>query len=317
MKNNSTKSEKCIKRSETSDKGNEKCIKRSEKVNKILTQLEHGTKELFNSERYQKYLVTFSKFTNYSINNTILIYLQNPNATLVAGYKAWETKFNRHVKQGEKGIVILAPMKYKKDTDDEDSEVYIRFRTIAVFDISQTEGEELPSFSPVSIVKDVNGYQKLFTALAKLTDYKIEFAALAKDTCKGTCNFTTHTITIREGMSESENLSTLIHEIAHSILHEDEHNSRNQAEVEAESVAFVVSTFLGLDTSDYSFPYIVGWEENDVDLLRQSLQRIKTTSNSLITQLENELQNGTEQKSNEKEVKTKEEVKATQTMKLF
>lgn len=290
MKNNSTKSEKCI--------------KRSEKVNKILTQLEHGTKELFNSERYQKYLVTFSKFTNYSINNTILIYLQNPNATLVAGYKAWETKFNRHVKQGEKGIVILAPMKYKKDPDDEDSEVYIRFRTTAIFDISQTEGEELPSFSPVSIVKDVNGYQKLFTALAK-------------DTCKGTCNFTTHTITIREGMSESENLSTLIHEIAHSILHEDEHNSRNQAEVEAESVAFVVSTFLGLDTSDYSFPYIVGWEENDVDLLRQSLQRIKTTSNSLITQLENELQNGTEQKSNEKEVKTKEEVKATQTMKLF
>ena len=136
MKNNSTKSEKCI--------------KRSEKVNKILTQLEHGTKELFNSERYQKYLVTFSKFTNYSINNTILIYLQNPNATLVAGYKAWETKFNRHVKQGEKGIVILAPMKYKKDPDDEDSEVYIRFRTTAVFDISQTEGEELPSFSPVS-----------------------------------------------------------------------------------------------------------------------------------------------------------------------
>ena len=118
-------------------------------------------------------------------------------------------------------------------------------------------------------------------------------------------------------MSESENLSTLIHEIAHSILHEDEHNSSNQAEVEAESVAFVVSTFLGLNTSDYSFPYIVGWEENDVDLLRQSLQRIKTTSNSLITQLENELQNGTEQKSNEKEVKTKEEVKATQTMKLF
>lgn len=317
MKNNSTKSEKCIKRSETSDKRNKKCIKRSEKVNKLLTQLEHGTKELFNSEQYQKYLATFSKFTNYSINNTILIYLQNPNATLVAGYKAWETKFNRHVKQGEQGITILAPMKYKKDPDDEDSEVYIRFKTTAVFDISQTVGEELPSFSPTSVVKDVNGYQKLFTALAKLTDYKIEFAALAKNTCKGTCNFTTHTITIREGMSESENLSTLIHEIAHSILHEDEHNSRNQAEVEAESVAFVVSTFLGLDTSDYSFPYIVGWEENDVDLLRQSLQRIKITSNSLITQLENELQDGTEQKSNEKEVKTKEEVKATQTMKLF
>lgn len=316
MKNNSTKSEKCIKRSETSDRRNKKCIKRSEKVNKLLTQLEHGTKELFNSEQYQKYLVTFSKFTNYSINNTILIYLQNPNATLVAGYKAWETKFNRHVKQGEQGITILAPMKYKKDPDDEDREVYIRFKTTAVFDISQTEGEELPSFSPTSVVKDVNGYQKLFIALAKLTDYKIEFVALAKDTCKGTCNFTTHTITIREGMSESENLSTLIHEIAHSILHEDEHNSRNQAEVEAESVAFVVSTFLGLDTSDYSFPYIVGWEENDIDLLRQSLQRIKTTSNSLITQLENELQNGTEQ-SAVTEPKAKEEPKATQTMKLF
>lgn len=328
MKNNSIKSEKCIKRSETSDKGNEKCIKRSEKVNekcikrsekvnKLLTQLELGTKELFNSEKYKNYLTTFSKFTNYSINNTILIYLQNPNATLVAGYKAWETKFNRHVKQVEKGIVILAPMKYKKDPDDEDSEVYIRFRTTAVFDISQTEGGELPSFSPVSIVKDVNGYQKLFTALAKTTDYKIEFAALAKDTCKGTCNFTTHTITIREGMSESENLSTLIHEIAHSMLHEDEYNSRNQAEVEAESVAFVVSTFLGLDTSDYSFPYIVGWEENDENLLRHSLKRIRDTAHVLITQIENELQDGTEQKSNEKEVKTKEEVKATQTMKLF
>lgn len=302
MKNNSTKSEKCIKRSETSDKRNEKCIKRSEtsdksekcikrseKVNKLLTQLELGTKELFNSEKYKNYLTTFSKFTKYSINNTILIYLQNPNATLVAGYKAWETKFNRHVKQGEKGIVILAPMKYKKDPDDDESESFILYRPVTVFDISQTEGEELPSFSPVSIVKDVNGYQKLFTALAKLTDYKIEFAALAKDTCKGTCNFTTHTITIREGMSESENLSTLIHEIAHSILHEDEHNSRNQAEVEAESVAFVVSTFLGLNTSDYSFPYIVGWEENDESLLRHSLKRIRDTAHVLITQIEEEL----------------------------
>ena len=317
MKSNSTKSEKCIKRSETSDKGNEKCIKRSEKVNKLLTQLELGTKELFNSEKYKNYLTTFSKFTKYSINNTILIYLQNPDATLVAGYKAWETKFKRHVKQGEQGITILAPMKYKKDPDDDESESFILYRPVTVFDISQTEGEELPSFSPELLTQSVDGYEKFMLALAKLTDYKIEFAALAKDTCKGTCNFTTHTITIREGMSESENLSTLIHEIAHSILHEDEHNSRNQAEVEAESVAFVVSTFLGLDTSDYSFPYIVGWEENDVDLLRQSLQRIKTTSNSLITQLENELQNGTEQKSNEKEVKTKEEVKATQTMKLF
>ena len=317
MKSNSTKSEKCIKRSETSDKGNEKCIKRSEKVNKLLTQLELGTKELFNSKKYKNYLTTFSKFTKYSINNTILIYLQNPDATLVAGYKAWETKFKRHVKQGEQGITILAPMKYKKDPDDDESESFILYRPVTVFDISQTEGEELPSFSPELLTQSVDGYEKFMLALAKLTDYKIEFAALAKDTCKGTCNFTTHTITIREGMSESENLSTLIHEIAHSILHEDEHNSRNQAEVEAESVAFVVSTFLGLDTSDYSFPYIVGWEENDVDLLRQSLQRIKTTSNSLITQLENELQNGTEQKSNEKEVKTKEEVKATQTMKLF
>lgn len=289
MKNNSTNSEKCIKRNETSDKRNEKCIKRSEKVNKLLTQLELGTKELFNSEKYKNYLTTFSKFTKYSINNTILIYLQNPDATIVAGYKAWETKFKRHVKQGEQGIAILAPMKYKKDPDDDESESFILYRPVTVFDISQTEGEELPSFSPVSVVKDVNGYQKLFTALAKTTDYKIEFSALAKDTCKGTCNFTTHTITIREGMSESENLSTLIHEIAHSMLHENKYNSRNQAEVEAESVAFVVSTFLGLDTSDYSFPYIVGWEENDESLLRHSLKRIRDAAHVLITQIEEEL----------------------------
>lgn len=289
MKNNSTNSENRIKRSEMSDKRNEKCIKRSEKVNKLLTQLELGTKELFNSEKYKNYLTTFSKFTKYSINNTILIYLQNPDATLVAGYKAWETKFKRHVKQGEQGITILAPMKYKKDPDDDESESFILYRPVTVFDISQTEGEELPSFNPVSAVKDVNGYQKLFTALAKTTDYKIEFVALAKDTCKGTCNFTTHTITIREGMSESENLSTLIHEIAHSMLHENKYNSRNQAEVEAESVAFVVSTFLGLDTSSYSFPYIVGWEENDESLLRHSLKRIRDAAHVLITQIEEEL----------------------------
>ena len=293
---------------------------RKDKLERILDNLETGTKELFNSERYQNYLTTFAKFTSYSINNSILIYLQNPDATLVAGYKAWETKFNRHVKKGEKGIVILAPMRFKKDPDDEDSEEYIRFRTTTVFDVSQTEGEELPIFSPVSVVKDVKGYQKIFTVLAKLTDYKIEFKALAKDTCKGTCNFATHTITIKKGMSESENLSTLIHEIAHSILHEDKYSSRNQAEVEAESVAFVVSTFLGLDTSEYSFPYIVGWEENNVSLLRQSLQRIKTTANSLITQLENELRNSAkqsdnaEQKSNKEKEKEKEEENK---MKLF
>lgn len=147
MKSNSTNSEKCIKRSETSDKGNEKCIKRSEtndkgnekcikrseKVNKLLTQLELGTKELFNSEKYKNYLTTFSKFTKYSINNTILIYLQNPDATLVAGYKAWETKFKRHVKQGEQGITILAPMKYKKDPDDDESESFIIYRPVTVF----------------------------------------------------------------------------------------------------------------------------------------------------------------------------------------
>lgn len=316
MKNNSTKSEKCI--------------KRSEKVNKILTQLEHGTKELFNSERYQKYLVTFSKFTNYSINNTILIYLQNPNATLVAGYKAWETKFNRHVKQGEKRIVILAPMKYKKDPDDEDSEVYIRFRTTAVFDISQTEGEELPSFSPVSIVKDVNGYQKLFTALAKTTDYKIVFKDLAQEV-NGKCSHLEKTIYIRKGMGESQNIKTLLHEIAHSKLHkvseahqngDDTSNgssasqdgnditkagndtskplpngkdisiatlSRNEKEVEAESVAFVVSTYFGIDTSSYSFTYIVGWEENNESLLRHSLKRIRDTAHVLIAQIEKEL----------------------------
>ena len=292
---------------------NEKCIKRSEKVNKLLTQLELGTKELFNSEKYKNYLTTFSKFTKYS---TILIYLQNPDATLVAGYKAWETKFKRHVKQGEQGITILAPMKYKKDPDDDESESLILYRPVTVFDISQTEGEELPSFNPVSVVKDVNGYQKLFTALAKTTDYKIEFAALTKDTCKGTCNFTTHTITIREGMSESENLSTLIHEIAHSMLHENKYNSRNQAEVEAESVAFIVSTFLGLDTSDYSFPYIVGWEENDESLLRHSLKRIRDAAHVLITQIEEEL-NKDDLPTDNTTIDDNNNSKAVQGMKLF
>lgn len=291
---------------------NEKCIKRSEKVNKLLTQLELGTKELFNSEKYKNYLTTFSKFTKYSINNTILIYLQNPNTTLVAGYKAWETKFKRHVKQGEQGITILAPMKYKKDPDDDESDSYILYRPVTVFDISQTEGEELPSFSPELLTQSVNGYEKFMIALAKTTDYKIVFKDLAQD-INGECNHLDKTLYIRKGMSESQNIKTLLHEIAHSKLHKvpeahpnnsntsngndtseahpNDSNalSRNGKEVEAESVAFVVSTYFGIDTSSYSFPYIVGWEEKDESLLRHSLKRIRDTAHVLITQLEEEL----------------------------
>lgn len=344
MKSNSTNSEKCIKRSETSDKGNEKCIKRSEtndkgnekcikrseKVNKLLTQLELGTKELFNSEKYKNYLTTFSKFTKYSINNTILIYLQNPDATLVAGYKAWETKFKRHVKQGEQGITILAPMKHKKDPDDDESESFIIYRPVTVFDISQTEGEELPSLSPELLTQSVDGYEKFMLALAKTTDYKIVFKDLAQE-INGKCSHLEKTIYIRKGMGESQNIKTLLHEIAHSKLHkvseahqngDDTSNgssasqdgndiskagndtskplpngkdisiatlSRNEKEVEAESVAFVVSTYFGIDTSSYSFTYIVGWEENDESLLRHSLKRIRDTAHVLIAQIEKEL----------------------------
>lgn len=344
MKSNSTNSEKCIKRSETSDKGNEKCIKRSEtndkgnekcikrseKVNKLLTQLELGTKELFNSEKYKNYLTTFSKFTKYSINNTILIYLQNPDATLVAGYKAWETKFKRHVKQGEQGITILAPMKYKKDPDDDESESFIIYRPVTVFDISQTEGEELPSLSPELLTQSVDGYEKFMLALAKTTDYKIVFKDLAQE-INGKCSHLEKTIYIRKGMGESQNIKTFLHEIAHSKLHkvseahqngDDTSNgssasqdgndiskagndtskplpngkdisiatlSRNEKEVEAESVAFVVSTYFGIDTSSYSFTYIVGWEENDESLLRHSLKRIRDTAHVLIAQIEKEL----------------------------
>lgn len=291
---------------------NEKCIKRSEKVDKLLTQLELGTKELFNSEKYKNYLTTFSKFTKYSINNTILIYLQNPNATLVAGYKAWETKFKRHVKQGEQGIVILAPMKYKKDPDDDESDSYILYRPVTVFDISQTEGEELPSFSPELLTQSVDGYEKFMIALAKTTNYKIVFKDLAQE-INGECNHLDKTLYIRKGMSESQNIKTILHEIAHSKLHKvpeahpnnsntsngndtseahpNDSNalSRNGKEVEAESVAFIVSTYFGIDTSSYSFPYIVGWEEKDESLLRHSLKRIRDTAHVLITQLEEEL----------------------------
>ena len=298
---------------------NEKCIKRSEKVNKLLTQLELGTKELFTSEKYKNYLTTFSKFTKYSINNTILIYLQNPNATLVAGYKAWETKFKRHVKQGEQGITILAPMKYKKDPDDDESDSYILYRPVTVFDISQTEGEELPSFSPELLTQSVNDYERFMIALAKTTDYKIVFKDLAQE-INGKCNHLAKTLYIRKGMCESQNIKTILHEIAHFKLHKvpeahlNNNNasnggdtsqdgndtseahpnnsnalSRNEKEVEAESVAFVVSTYFGIDTSSYSFPYIVGWEEKDESLLRHSLKRIRDTAHVLITQLEEEL----------------------------
>ena len=187
-------------------------------------------------------------------------------------------------------------MKYKKDPDDDESDSYILYRPVTVFDISQTEGEELPSFSPELLTQSVDGYGKFMIALSKTTDYKIVFKDLDQE-INGECNHLDKTLYIRKGMSESQNIKTILHEIAHSKLHKvpEAHTndsnalSRNEKEVEAESVAFVVSTYFGIDTSSYSFPYIVGWEEKDESLLRHSLKRIRDTAHILITQLEEEL----------------------------
>ena len=280
--------------------------KPADKMKEITDRLEQGILGLYESDRYADYLRTMSKFHDYSLNNTILIAMQGGN--LVKGYKQWEKEFDRHVKPGEKAIKIIAPAPFtvkkqveKIDPDTqkpvfdkngkavtEEKEIQIpAFRVVSVFDVSQTEGKELPDLGIKELTGDVEQYQDFFAALERTSPFDISFEALG-GSVKGRCNYEEKRISINEGMDELQNIKTAIHEIAHATLHDTalampERPDRRTREIQAESVAYAVCQHYGLDTSDYSFGYIAGWSSGkELAELKGSLETIRSTAAKLI-----------------------------------
>lgn len=286
--------------------------KSKDKVKEITDKLESGIKELFEGEKFKEYLDTMSKFHNYSFNNTMLIAMQKPDATLVAGFNSWKNKFERSVNKGEKGIQIFAPAPYKikkeqtkldPDTDlpvlgkdgkpiKEEVEVTIpAFKVVSVFDVSQTSGKELPTLGADELNGNVKDYEKFFNAVREASPVPIKFAEI-DGTAKGFYHHEDKAITIKENMSEVQTIKTAIHEIAHAKLHDrdlkksdiDKPKDRSTEEVEAESIAYTVCQHFGIDTSDYSFAYVASWGSGkDTPELKSSLETIRSTASELIT----------------------------------
>ena len=291
-----------------------------QKVQEITEKLEQGIKELFESEKYKNYLNTMSKFHNYSFNNTLLIAMQKPDATLVAGFQAWKKNFERHVKKGEKGIRILAPAPYKvkeeqEKLDPETNEIMLdkdgkpvmeevevtipAFRAVSVFDVSQTDGRELPELAVSELSADVEVYQDFMKALEMVSPVPIGYEDISGE-AKGYYHTEEQRVAIQQGMSESQTVKTAIHEVAHAKLHSRELNKntdlseqkdRNTKEVEAESIAYTVCQHFGIDTSDYSFGYIAGWSSGkEMTELKSSLDTIRRTASEMISGIELYLQ---------------------------
>lgn len=292
--------------------------KREERMKEITERLEQGVQELFTSEQYTKYLKTMSQFHNYSFNNTLLIAMQKPDATLVAGYGAWQKKFNRQVKRGEKGIQIFAPVMVRKKEElekfdpetnepilrpdgqpetEEVEHIIPRFRVATVFDISQTEGEPLPELDTPELMGNVENFEIFMRAIKRVSPAPIRYAEIEGNT-RGYYSNVDKEIVIQEGMSESQTMKTGIHEVTHAMCHDREFmeeagEKKNQMtkEVEAESVAYTVCSYFGLDTSDYSFPYIAGWSSDmEMKELRSSMDFIRKTAGSFIDRMVENMQ---------------------------
>ena len=285
-------------------------------MDSIMQSLESGVEELFTSNRYQEFLKTMAKFHNYSFNNTMLIAMQRPDATLVTSYKNWQS-MGRQVMKGEKGITIIAPAPYKKmkekeildenqrpvmGTDGkpktEQVEVTVpHFKAVTVFDIAQTSGEPIQTLAPELLTAAVQDFDSFMQAIQRISPVPIRF-----DEIDGNANGYYHNadkeIVIKKGLSESQTLKTAIHETAHAKLHDKEimeslgvEKDRLTKEVEAESVAYCVCYSFGLDTSDYSFPYIAGWSSSrEMKEMKASMDVIRKTAGEMIDQLTEELE---------------------------
>ncbi|MCD7883046.1 MAG: DUF3849 domain-containing protein [Lachnospiraceae bacterium] len=292
---------------------------RDEKMKEITERLEQGVQEIFTSERYTEYLKTMSQFHSYSFNNTLLIAMQKPDATLVCGYQAWQKKFNRHVKRGEKGIQIISPApirekEVQEKVDEKTGELVLRpdgqpeteevvhviprFRVTTVFDVSQTDGEPLPDLGVEELTADVENYENFMRAIEQVSPVPIRFDDISGG-AKGYYNHGTKEIVIQRDMSESQTLKTAIHETAHAILHDRDimqaqgiQKDQMTRECEAESVAFTVCQHFGIDTSDYSFPYIASWSSSkEMKELRSSMDTIRHTAADMIDGITEAVQN--------------------------
>lgn len=293
-----------------------------DRMREIVDSIENGIKELFESDKYRKYLATMSRFHRYSVNNTMLIYMQRPDATHVAGFNKWRDQFGRNVLKGEKGIRIIAPTPYKKKIEEiktdpetnapvldadgkaiiEEKEIRIpMFKVVSVFDVSQTSGKPLPQLA-ADLSGNVQQYEVFMEALRRASPVPMEIKPVAHDT-DGFFSIKAQSITIRAGMSEVQTVCAAVHEIAHAKLHDYEHmteladdgetilvpgeKSRNTEEVEAESISYAVCQYYGIETGENSFGYIATWSQGkELKELRASLETINKTASELITNID-------------------------------
>ena len=290
-----------------------------EKVKEITDKLEQGIKDLFNSDRYKEYLSAMSKFHNYSFRNTILILMQKPDASYIAGFNTWKNEFKRAVRKGEKGIKILAPAPYKKEIEetahDKNGNPILNadgsnrtttktitvpaFKITTVFDLSQTDGKEIPTIAN-QLTGNVEDYEKFFRALKEISPVPVELEDIDR-AANGYYHLTEKRIAVRNDLSEMQTIKTAIHEIAHAKLHalpekeeneviEDDRPDNRTREVQAESIAYTVCQHFGIDTSDYSFGYVAGWSSGkETAELKASLEVIRTTADEMITDISEKL----------------------------
>ena len=281
-----------------------------EKTKQAFSMIEQGVKDVYSSESFKQYLSCLSKFHSYSLNNTLLILSQKPEASLVAGYRAWQTNFNRHVNKGEKGLMILAPVTTKEDKlmnkHDENGNVILdesgnpvqemhvvnltHFKTTTVFDISQTSGDPLPS-----LVHDLTGssneVKAIIQTIQSVCTIPIEFKTETEDLsfmtgAKGYYSPRKDKIVINKDLEDLQTAKTLIHEYAHSILHKETDKNQSQREIEAESLAFVICNHFGIDTSEYSFGYIASYANKDYSELKSILVNIQSKAHEMIELIE-------------------------------
>ena len=301
-----------------------------EQLKEITERLEQGVKDLFTSERYTEYLKTMSQFHNYSFNNTLLIAMQKPESTLVAGYGTWSKRFHRQVKRGEKGIKIIAPApirekeeieKFDPETNEpvlrpdgqpeteEVEHIIPRFRVATVFDISQTYGDPLPELDTPELMGSVENFGIFMEAITMVSPVPMRYAEIEGD-AKGYYSNADKEIVIQEGMSEEQTMKTAVHEVTHAMCHDrdvmeelGEKKDQMTREVEAESVAFTVCSYFGLDTSGYSFPYIAGWSSDmDMKELRSSMDLIRKTAGSFIVGMVENIQKLQKEKAAQREL---------------
>ena len=274
-----------------------------ERIKELTEKLEEGVKAVFESDRYKEYLACMSKFHNYSLNNCLLIFAQYPAATAVAGYRSWQQNFGRQVRKGEKAIKILAPCKYKVETEEKDENgdpkmmELTGFRVVSVFALEQTEGKELPSIGVDELSGDVKDYHRIFNALISISPVPVRFEEI-EGGAKGYYHDGEKRIAIQSGMSQAQTIKTLLHEVSHATYHtkdktDPEHPvDRRHKETEAESIAFCVGSALSIvDSGDYTFPYLASWASGkDTKELKDSLERIRAASDEMITAIDQYLQ---------------------------